>query len=68
MRKRILIVEDDPLLLGLLKKHLKDFYDVIGASDGKKASNILDKNQFDILICDVVLPFVSGVCISKKAR
>lgn len=68
MRKKILIVEDDLWILGILKKHLKDFYDVTAVSDGQQAIDILDKNQFDILICDVVIPFVSGVCIAKKAR
>ena len=58
---RILIVDDEPLIRDALAfKLTKEGYFVETAEDGEKAIEILDQESFDIIISDVMMPFVSG--------
>jgi len=60
--KTILIIEDDPDVLSTLVKQLKYFgFEVITASDGMEGMRKLDAGGYDLLITDIVMPFISGV-------
>lgn len=63
MKKRILIVDDELLLLYSLKRMLDDIYDVTIANGGKKAIDIINqqKENFDLIISDVSMPEINGV-------
>lgn len=59
---KILIIEDEPLMLKALKFRLnKDGYEVEIAEDGMKALQILNEEDFDLIITDVMLPFNNGL-------
>ncbi len=59
---KILVIEDEPLMLKALKFRLnKDGYDVTLAEDGRKALDLLQENQYDLIITDVMLPFNNGL-------
>ena len=62
-RKKILIVDDDPVSVRLLQKSLKDVeeLDIYTAENGKKAINLLNKENFDLLVCDIFMPQVNGI-------
>jgi DNA-binding NtrC family response regulator len=53
--KKVLIADDDPVTVRVLQKVLKDIpaLTVLTAEDGKKAINILDKENIDLLIADI---------------
>lgn len=58
----ILIAEDDLLILNTLEFRLKkDGYNVITANDGKEAITKIAENLPDIVISDIMMPFVSGL-------
>ena len=58
----VLIIEDDPDVLSTLAKHLVYFgYDVITAADGLDGMKKLDQGGYDLVITDIVMPYVSGV-------
>ncbi|HAD98087.1 MAG TPA: response regulator [Cryomorphaceae bacterium] len=58
---RILIVDDEPLIRDALAfKLTKEGYYVETAEDGEKAIEILDRERFDVIISDVMMPFISG--------
>ena len=61
-KKTILVVEDDPDVLSVIVKHL-DYqgYDVIVATDGMEGLKKLDTGGYDLVITDIVMPYVSGV-------
>ena len=60
--KTILVIEDDVDVLSILIKHLKYLgYEVIIASDGMEGLKRLDSGGYDLVITDIVMPFVSGV-------
>ncbi len=61
-KKKILIMEDDLDVLDTFIKHLKlSGYDVISAIDGMEGLKKIDEGGYDLVITDIVMPFVSGV-------
>jgi DNA-binding response OmpR family regulator len=60
--KTILIIEDDLDVLSAFVKNFKYLgYEVIIATDGLDGLKKIDTGGFDIVITDIVMPFVSGV-------
>ncbi|GGW22377.1 response regulator transcription factor [Arenibacter certesii] len=61
MKKKILVIEDNPMVVKSLEfKLLKEGYDVATAIDGRRAMEQLETNSFDLILTDLMLPFVSG--------
>ncbi len=63
LKKKILIVDDELMILYSLRRMLEDLYDVTIASNGKEAIDIINKGdiQFDLIISDVSMPEINGV-------
>jgi len=67
--KRILIVDDDSFICGILKKHLQNNdYQAEVAFSGKSALDLFKKSNFDLVICDFRLPDTSGLELLQKIR
>jgi DNA-binding response OmpR family regulator len=65
----ILAVDDDESILALLERILTmEGYNVVTASDGKTAIEILDERQPALTILDVVMPFVNGFDVLARLR
>ncbi len=63
----ILIVDDDPAILEILRAYLKaEGHTVLEASDGPAAQRLLP--QADVAVLDWMLPGVSGVDLAREAR
>lgn len=56
---RVLIVDDEPALLRAMKRHLKD-YQIDTVSDGKAALSALANNRYALVLCDVMMPKITG--------
>lgn len=67
---KILVVDDDPNILHMLKTMLTiEGHFAIGASSGDRAwSILLDNQDFDLLICDVVMPHTDGRELVTRIR
>lgn len=61
VRPNILIVEDERNIRELLKDILHADYNIIEASDGKEALDIIRKNHPDIIISDILMPNLDGI-------
>ena len=60
--KTILVIEDDLSVLAMIIKHFKFLgYEVISATDGMDGLKKLDAGGYDLVITDIVMPYVSGV-------
>jgi len=67
--KRVLIVEDDAHIAGLLRLHLQDEgYEVTHCADGRDGLRQLEQGGWDALILDLMLPGVDGLEICRRAR
>lgn len=65
----ILAVDDDESILALLERILTmEGYNVITASDGNTAIEILNERQPALTILDVVMPFVNGFDVLAQLR
>ncbi len=67
--KRVLIVEDDKAILRGLTDNLKSEHYVVGsATDGERGYDMAKKEQWDIIILDVMLPNMDGFEICRRLR
>jgi DNA-binding response OmpR family regulator len=66
---KILLVEDEAALAGMLNKGLKEAgYEVTVAPDGLIGHEMAIKNQFDVMILDIMLPGLNGIQLCKQLR
>jgi DNA-binding response OmpR family regulator len=69
MSNKILIVEDDPNILEVLKYNLgKEGYDTITAIDGVQALELARTNKPDLIVLDIMLPKMSGFEVCRILR
>ncbi len=68
--KKILLVEDDPNLGLLLQDYLqlKGKFDVVLCKDGEEGLRNFTKNNYDLLILDVMMPKKDGFTLGKDIR
>ncbi len=66
----ILVVDDDPVNLQVLRNHLHgDEYDVTTAADGMKALEMIKTGtRFDLVLLDVMMPRISGYQVCREIR
>jgi DNA-binding response OmpR family regulator len=69
MSKKILIVEDEPLVLKALEFRLKkDGYDLSVARDGREGLQLLQQDRYDLVLTDLMMPFNNGMEIVNMAK
>src|SRR5665647_627854 len=69
MAKKILIIEDDPgIQLSLKDEFESEGFDVYGADNGLIGMEMIEQNPPDLIILDLMLPFLNGYQICKKLR
>src|SRR5690625_3333291 len=67
--RSILIIEDEPAIVTLIKFNLeKEGYKTDVAYDGEEGIEKLDKNTYDLVVLDLMLPKVNGVDVCKRVR
>ena len=64
---KILLVDDDTKNLQVAMNILKN-YNVIYAQNGEKAFELLEKNNFDLILLDVVMPMMDGYNVCSKIK
>jgi DNA-binding response OmpR family regulator len=69
MRERILLVEDRLQSRKNIAYFLRtEGYEVNEASSGKEAIEILEKDEFDLVLADVVMPELNGLSLLRHLR
>ncbi|HEY9707486.1 MAG TPA: response regulator transcription factor [Oculatellaceae cyanobacterium] len=67
--KRLLLIDDDPNLILLVKDYLEfRGYEVITAENGREALEVLDQDTPDMIICDVMMPEMDGYALVEHVR
>ena|ERR1035437_7415306 len=65
----ILLVEDEKNLHDALRLNLEmEGYSVSSAFDGPEALNIFQKEYFDLIIMDIMLPELDGISVTESIR
>jgi two-component system response regulator VicR len=58
--RKILVVDDEPDILELIKDILKSKYEVYTAKNVKEAVSTLEKIKIDLIILDIMMPQIDG--------
>src|SRR5881398_224432 len=65
----ILAADDDPQLLRLITRNLQlEGYDVLAASDGQQALELIENNSPDLVLLDVMMPRMDGFTVCYRVR
>ena len=66
---RILIVDDEAKIRDIIKEYLKfEGFEYSEAENGFEALNILQKQQFDLVLLDIMMPKIDGIKVLKEIR
>jgi len=69
MAETILIVEDEETLASSLKRvFTREGYSVDVAEDAEKGLELIEKNSYDVIITDIILPGISGIELLRKIK
>ena len=69
MSRKVLVVDDDRKTVELIRLYLeRDGYRVIPAYDGREALEIFRLRQPDLVVLDLMLPFIDGLDICRTLR
>jgi len=67
MPKKILLVEDEEILINILNKKLvKEGYDVSTARNGQEGLDMMRKEKPDLILLDVVMPKMGGFEVMEE--
>ncbi len=69
LAKRILLVDDEPLILKGLKYSLEqEGYETDSAMDGEEALRKFEDGAYDLILLDVMLPKMDGITVCQRIR
>ena len=69
MAKKILVVDDEPSIVRLLKARLEaSQYEVITAKDGQEAIEKTNQEKPDLIILDIMLPKIDGYTVASMLK
>ena len=69
MSKKILIIEDEEILMNLLQRKLiQEGYDVSIARDGDDGLESMRKNLPDLILLDILMPRVGGIEVMEEMQ
>jgi response regulator RpfG family c-di-GMP phosphodiesterase len=69
MSKRVmLVVDDEPLNRALLKRLFFSEFDIVEAEHGLRAQEVLEERTVDVVICDHLMPGMTGAELVRVAR
>ena len=68
---KILIIEDEEPIRRVLVRILSDEdsgFEIHEASDGKKGIDLIKKESFDLVLCDIKMPKIDGIELLQRTR
>lgn len=69
MKKRILVVDDDPDILKVNRILLeREGYDVLTATGGEEAIDLVRQGEVDLMVLDIMMPDVDGFEVCQRLK
>ncbi|MSQ62009.1 MAG: response regulator transcription factor [Dehalococcoidia bacterium] len=66
---KLLIVEDEEAIRELISLYLtREGYDVVAVGDGERALSVLERDTFDLVLLDLMLPGIDGFTVCRRVR
>ncbi|MDD3411134.1 MAG: response regulator, partial [Eubacteriales bacterium] len=67
-RKVLLIADDDEMSRRIIKRFLKDTFDILEAEDGEQALELLHTRRVDGVLLDILMPKMDGLQVLERLR
>jgi len=67
-RRRVLIVDDEPLIVEVLTEHFKKDFDIETAVNGADALGAILRQRPDVVLLDINMPRMNGVEVLKDIK
>jgi DNA-binding NtrC family response regulator len=67
-RRRLLVVDDEPLILEVLSEHFRSDYDVETALNGADALAAIRRTRPNVVLLDINMPRMNGVEVLKEIK
>ena len=67
-RHRLLFVDDEPLILEVLREHFKGEYDVETALNGADALGAIIRTRPDVVMLDITMPRMNGIEVLRDIK
>ncbi|MFQ5906071.1 MAG: sigma-54-dependent transcriptional regulator [bacterium] len=67
-RASVLIVDDEADIRDALEDILKDKYHVSSAQDGREAIRSLEQSEYDVVLLDLKMPYLTGMDVLREMR
>lgn len=66
---KVLVVDDNAMNQEVIVEFLElEDYDIDQASDGQEALDMVQANQYDLILMDIMMPVMDGVMATRKIR
>jgi two-component system, OmpR family, response regulator CiaR len=65
---KLLIIEDDKLLSETIRETVEEFFETQQAYDGEEGLFLAEQNIFDVIILDIMLPYMNGYEVLQNLR
>jgi PAS domain S-box-containing protein len=67
-RGKVLVVDDEALVAGLLSRMISGEHDVVIATSAMEAMSLIERTDFDAVVCDVMMPGMTGMDLYQVVR
>lgn len=67
-KHKVLVVDDEPEICGLLKLFLEEDFDVVTYTDPRQACAAVDKDHFDLVVSDIKMPHLNGLQVVQYVK
>ena len=68
MKGRILLVDDEEIVLRSCRRILGDAYDIDTAGDGLAALAMVNEKDYDVLVLDIKMPKMDGIEVLRRVK
>lgn len=66
--QRLLVVDDEERIRDIIKEYIREEYQVEEASNGVEALNLFKKNEYALVILDIMMPNMDGWSVCRNIR
>jgi CheY-like chemotaxis protein len=67
-KPRLLVIDDEPLVVSMLTRLLRGRYDITTTTSGVEGLRLASSESWDAILCDVMLPELSGPQLLERLR
>ncbi|RMF77844.1 MAG: sigma-54-dependent Fis family transcriptional regulator [Nitrospirae bacterium] len=66
---RILVIDDEPLIVKLLKHNLEKMgYEVLAAGNGREGLEVVEREPVDVILLDIMMPEMDGMEVLRRLK